>query len=66
MVFNTDHPIEMMFYTDYTAYTAIPSEVLLDSLSDIGYKIYFDVGSGRVDDRMDSTKYKFISMPSRH
>lgn len=65
VIFNTDHPIEMMFYTDYTAYTAIPSESVLDSLSDVGYDIYFDIGSGRRDNRMDSTKYGFISIPSR-
>lgn len=65
VIFNTDHPIEMMFYTDYTAYTAIPSKAVLDSLSEIGYEIYFDTGSGRMDDRMDSTKYNFISIPSR-
>ncbi|NRA11171.1 MAG: glycosyltransferase family 39 protein [Crocinitomicaceae bacterium] len=65
VIFNTDHPIEVMFYTDYTAYTQIPSNRILDSLSNQGYKIYFDVGSRRVNDKIDSTKYNFISLPSR-
>ena len=38
---------------------------LLTFISEIGYEIYFDTGSGRMDDRMDSTKYNFISIPSR-
>lgn len=37
VVFNCDRPIEMMFYTGFTAYSSEPSEEVVDSLRREGY-----------------------------
>ena len=39
VIFNTEHPIATMFYTDCTAYKVIPSAATLDSLQNAGYTI---------------------------
>lgn len=39
LIFNTEHPVEAMFYTDCTAYTDIPGTPLLSELSRKGYTI---------------------------
>jgi len=39
ILFNTDYPIETMFYTDITAYSGIPELNTLNSLIDKGYEI---------------------------
>ncbi|MBL4861704.1 MAG: glycosyltransferase family 39 protein [Crocinitomicaceae bacterium] len=40
VLFNTDHPIEVMFYTDMVAYKEIPEIHVMKKLSDSGYTIY--------------------------
>lgn len=40
VIFNMDHPIETMFYTDFTAYENIPDEHTIKYLLDKGYEIY--------------------------
>ncbi len=37
VVFDCEHPIEMMFYTGFTAYERSPNESLIDSLEQQGY-----------------------------
>ncbi len=40
LIFNTDHPIETMFYTGFTAYEHIPDENTVAYLLEKGYEIY--------------------------
>lgn len=40
LVFNSEHPIETMFYTDYVAYSTIPDSSTLSYLDKKGYEIY--------------------------
>jgi 4-amino-4-deoxy-L-arabinose transferase-like glycosyltransferase len=40
VVFNAEHPIETMFYTDCVAYPGIPDSLILSNISQEGYTIF--------------------------
>ena len=40
VVFNVPKPIEFMFYTNAIAYPSLPESKILDSLSNLGYKLF--------------------------
>lgn len=40
VIFNTEHPIEIMFYTDFTAYSKMPDTTIIRKLNKLGYTSY--------------------------
>ena len=40
VVFNSEYPVETMFYSNCTAYSAIPDSLTLSFLADKGYTIF--------------------------
>jgi len=40
IIFNTEHYIEGMYYTEYTFYPFIPEQELIDSLRNNGYRVF--------------------------
>ncbi len=40
VIFNTIHPIETMFYTEFIAYEVLPSPLILKAINAKGYKVY--------------------------
>lgn len=45
VIFNSDHPIEAMFYSSFTAYQGLPTAEQVTELTQRGYKIYI-MGKG--------------------
>jgi len=57
LIFNVSRPIDVMFYSNVSAFEDIPTHYILDSLSNEGYEIYINSEIG-----FRSTKFKTVEL----
>jgi 4-amino-4-deoxy-L-arabinose transferase len=57
LIFNVSRPIDVMFYSNVSAFEDIPTHYILDSLSNEGYEIYINSEIG-----FRSTKFKTLEL----